>query len=813
MHDTQTVSSAPHPGRVTFDTAALWALVGALFLSAILFIPSATLPFIFSKVVVIALGSIIALACYILARLLRGNIVVPPLSLLGALWLVPAAYLLSALFAGGSIAKAIAGTEFETDTFAFVLLLAIVAGLAALAFRRGSQYRIFFKAGIVLAALVLIAQLAFFVLGITDPARYSATANVVGSFTDLGMFVGLGVTVMQLALRFLVVPPRTRQVIWALIALSLVVLAVVNSTLIWVLVALTAFGLFVEAILRRRSPHADEDFDGVEEVGSSVTSVSIRRDGEGIAPSLITLVVALFFLIGGQTIGASLTNTFGAGYLDVRPSWESTFAVGSHSYASSPLFGTGPGTFGQDWLKFRDPSINDSIFWNIDFTSGIGYIPTAFISTGIIGALAWLIFLGLFLFIGIRALLFRAPEDAFIRFTAVSTFIGACYVFVLAIFAVPGPVMLAAGFVMVGIFISTLRYAGKRHEWGIIFSRNPRVGFVIVFMLTILLLASVVAAYAVIERYLGSVAYAEAANDLAAGNIDGATAAINRSLVFTRSERAYQLATNAGIAQMQAVAANTTLSPAEAQQQFQTALSGSIAAAKEAVSIDANNYKNWMALASVYQVVVPLKIDGAYQNASAAYAQAAKLNPSSPLISYEMAQLDLANSDLPSAEKDLIQAISQKHDYAQAIFLLSQVQVQEGKAKDALQTAEAAKYFAPNDPDVLFQVGILRSGTGDQAGAASALEAAVAANPSFANARFFLAVVYAGQGDLAGALKQIQAIAALSQANATAVAPYITALNAGKNPFPQSALGALGVAQPSVTDTSTSTAKTEQVTK
>jgi cytochrome c-type biogenesis protein CcmH/NrfG len=334
-----------------------------------------------------------------------------------------------------------------------------------------------------------------------------------------------------------------------------------------------------------------------------------------------------------------------------------------------------------------------------------------------------------------------------------------------------------------------------------------------VFMLTILLLASVFAAYTVIERYLGSVTYAEAANDLAAGNIEGATAAINRSLVFTRSERAYQLATNAGITQMQIIATNTKLSPAETQQQFQTALSGSIAAAKEAVALDPNNYKNWMALGSVYQVVVPVKIEGAYQNAKDAYAQAARLNPSSPLISYQIAQLDLAHSDLPAAEKDLIQAISQKHDYARAIFLLSQVQVQEGKAKDALQTAEAAKYFAPNDPDVLFQVGILRSGTGDQVGAASALDSAVKINPQFANARFFLAVVYAGQGKLAEALTQMQAIAALSDANAKAVAQYIASLNAGKNPFPQTALGALGVPQPGVTDTATTTAKTGQVVK
>lgn len=797
--DIQTVPSASHPRRVTFDTLAVWALAVTAAISVLAFIPSATIPFVYSKVSILALGGLVALVLYILARLTRGNIIVPPIALLGAFWLVPAAYFLSTLFSGVGLRAGLLGTELETDTLGFMLVLAAFASVVALTFRRSNQYRIFFKVGAVAYALVLVAQVVFLVLGQVASNRFSSTANVVGSFADLGMLVGLAITVSLLSLRFLTLSRGVKRFVWISGAAGLVVLALVNSSIIWILVALTALGLFIESIMRRGSVALDEDFEGVSEVSGDTESYQ-DPETKGLAAPLAVLVVALFFIIGGSTIGSSLMNAFGTSYLDVRPSWQSTFAVGSHTYASSPLFGSGPGSFSSQWLKFRDRGLNDTVFWNVDFTSGIGFIPTSAITTGLVGALAWLAFLGLFIFIGIRALLFRAPEEPFARFVSIVTFVGACYVFILAIGTEPGPVMLMLGFFFAGLFVSSLRYGGSRKEWGVVFSRNPRIGFMIVFGLTLLLLAAVVAAYVVVERYLGSVAYAEAVQDLNQGNVSGATTAINRSLLFAPSDRAYQLAAAASISQMQAIANNTSLSPSQAQQQFQGALSTGIQAATLATQLAPDNYRNWVVLGNVYQTVVPLKIDGAYANAKAAYEKAQALNPTNPTLPYALAQLEIAQGNAAPAENDLTAAIGLKRDYTEAILLLSQLQVQEGKAKDALQAAEAAAYFAPNDQNVLFQVGILRLGTGNIDGAIQALSSAVQQNSQYANARYFLAIAYSSKGQYAQALTQLNAIAALSAQNAQAVAADIATLKAGKNPFPPARQGQLGIPQTPVTD-------------
>lgn len=802
MQDSTPIASAvaSHPRRFSFDVGAVWALIVAGGLSTVFFIPSQVVPFIYSKITIAALAVLVAIVFFILARLRRGNVIVPPLALIGAVWLVPAAYLLSALFSGVSTSAAFYGTDLEPDTLGFVVLTAVLTTLTALTFRRGPQYRAFFRASAIVLAVVLLAQIIFFIIGKVMPNVISSTTNLVGSFNDLGLLVGLGVILSLLGLRFLGIEGRSKTAILVCGAVGLFVLAVVNSQIIWALVALVALGLFIESIMKKSTGEDDLEFDGVDVISGERDLGSDGDESHTIGAPLVTLLVAIFFLIGGSTIGNALVSAMGASVVDVRPSWQSTFDVGSHVYATSPVFGSGPGTFVGQWLKFRDRSLNDTIFWNIDFTSGIGYIPTSFVTTGVVGVIAWLAFLGLFLYIGVRALLFRTPSDAFMRYVSLASFTGVVYILVASIVSVPGPVVLIIGAMMLGVFISSLRYGRERRELGIIFARSPRVGFVIVFGLTLLLLASVLAAYVFVERYLADVSYARAAVAYRSADYAEATTNVNRSILFAPSERAYQLSAAIGIERMKQIVADQTLAPSDAQQQFQAALTGSIQAGATATRLWPHNYQNWVVLGNVYQTVVPLNIQGAYENAKASFEEAAKLSPTNPTVPFIVAQLEIAKGDAAAGEAKLIEAITLKHDYIQAIFLLSQLQAQQGKAAEALQAAEAAAYFAPNDPTVLFQVGILRSANGNTAGAIDALTKATQVNTQFANAYFFLGVMYALSGDYAKAASALETVANFSAENAQAVASDLEALQAGRNPFNASRLGALGIRPRAVSD-------------
>ncbi len=765
------------PTHPSLEGISIWALIVTLVVGVFAFIPSAAVPFSTTKTFLLAAGALITFAVYILARLSRGNIILPPLVLVGALWLPVIAYTLSAAFSGVPFTNTFWGTAFEPDTLGFMFIAAGLGTLAALVLRRPEHYRLFLRVGAFVFGFVTLLEVCAVVVGQFASNLIPPTFSILGSFDDLAFFLGLGVVSVLITLRFLELQTRIRRGLLVSGAASLFLLALANSMVVWVLIALVALGLFVEAVMRRRPKAVDADFDGAVTTGD--ISLEMDEGSHSLILPITALAVSLFFLIGG-TLGGALASAFHMNVLNVRPSWQSTLSVAHRSYATAPIFGTGPDTFGIEWLKYRDASLNSTVFWNTDFSTGIGFIPTSFVTTGIVGAIAWILFLGLLVILGLRMLILRAPEDAFIRYAAILSFVGSLYLFAIAIFDVPNAIILTFAFVFAGFFISTTRFAVRGQQWGVVFSRSPRLGFVIVFSLTILLLVSVIAAYALVERSIAMTQLANAGAAFSAGNLDVADQAAQDSISFAPNAAAYQIEAGVAAARLGSIAASSTMPAAVAQQTFQATLSAGINAALTATQLAPLDYQNWLVLGNLYAQAVPL----GYNSAKTAYEKAQALDPTDPQIPYILAQLDIANKDTVAAESDLKAAIALKQDYTPAIFLLSQLEVKDGNVKDALATALAAAYFTPNDPNILFQVGILRAAENDYADAVTALSGAVTANPQFANARYFLAAVYAKQGDLKDALTQMQAIAALSTDNATAVATQLTALEAGKDPFP-----------------------------
>lgn len=771
--------------RRSVETVSMWALLATLIVAIFVFIPSTAVPLSATKSFILAAGVILTLALYILARLSRGNVIFPPFMLVGALWLPAIAYVLSAVFSGISFSQALWGSALESDTLGFMLVTAVLGTLTALILRRSEQYRLFLRVSAIVFCVVAGLETLIVIAGQISPSTISPAFSILGSFLDLAFFLGLGVIGVLITLRFLELPQRANRVLLVSGVLALFLLAIANASVVWILVALVALGLFVESVMNRGGKTSDTDLDDIGGMYDAPVEADMGKHSM-IAP-LVVLAVSLFFLIGG-TLGGALANALHVNVLDVRPSWQSTYTVARSVYNTSPVFGSGPGTFGVEWLKYRDASLNSTVFWNVDFTSGIGFIPTSSATTGLLGVLAWVAFLALLIFGGLRMLIVRAPKDAFIRYVAILSFVASLYLFTIAIFGLPSAPILVLAFVFAGIFVSTARFAEGNSQWGIIFSRSPRLGFVIVFTLTILLLSSVVGAYALVGHYIAESELASASTAFSAGNLDAANSAAQNSVSFAPSVTAYQIQAGVASARLGQIVSSTTMPASVAQKAFQDSLSSGINAVLTAARLSPSDYQSWIMLGNLYAQAVPLGVTGSYDSAKAAYEKAQALNPTNPQIPYIIAQLDIAHKDIKAAQVDLKAAIALKQDYTAAIFLLSQLEVQDGNLKDALAAALAAAYFTPNDPNILFQVGILSAANNDLSGAAVALNAAVDANGQFANARYFLSAVYAKQGDFPNALAQMQAIAAMSADNAKAVTTQLAALAAGKNPFPANLL-------------------------
>ncbi len=788
----QDTSSQPRAGaRFSFEQATLVALgaTAALILLVVTFSP--VFSFTGTKIAIFMLGTLLAFALFVVARLTRGSIVLPPSLLIAFVWLLPVAYALSTFFSGVNPQIAFAGVEFDSHTLGFILALAVSATITSLAVRKEQEFKRIWKGAGYVFGVVGVLQVAIILIARIFPNSIAPLSNFIGAFSDVGILAGLGVIGALLAFRLLAPSHLNKILLWVGMIIGFFLLALVNSTTLFVLTGIVALGLLIEVFMRRAGAGADADFEGMGNASLALETAS--NEVRPLGAPFVALIVSLFFIVGGSTVGNALSSALGTSFVDVRPSWQSTLEVGSHTFASSPLFGSGPGTFAEQWVLHRDRALNETIFWNVDFASGIGYLPTALVTTGIVGTIAWLVFLGFFLYTGVRMLILRLPEAPVLRFSVVLSFLGAGYVLLLSILTTPGPVVLMLGFMMVGLATSTVRFGREKSEWGIVFSRSPRAGFAVVFLLTLLLIGTVFAAYVVVERYIANLSAGQAAQALGAGDLVASEAALNRSLSFAPQDQTFRLGAALGVARMNEIATSETLSQTDAQTQFQAALSASVQTASAATQIAPNNYQNWLTLGGVYQSVIALQIEGALEQAMAAYVRAGELAPTNPAIPYTLAQLAIAGNDLAGAEAYLLEAIALKRDYTQAILLLSQLQVQLGKAAEALQAVEAAIFFAPNDTAALFQAGVLRLGTSDEAGAIAVLSRAVELNPNYANARFFLAVAHAISGNTASALSELQAVATMSDENATAVADDITALEAGRNPFPPSRLRTLGV--------------------
>lgn len=780
MPPQQAVSS-----RRSLDTMSMWALFSTLVIALFAVFPSSALPSATLKTFVLGAGALITLALYILARLGRGNIVFPSSALVGVLWLPVLAYVLSALFSGTSFMSAFWGSALETDTLGAMLIAAALGTLSALVLRRPEQYGSFLRAAGYAFGVFVAFQLLTILIGQFAPNTISPLFTLAGTFTDLAAVLGLGVVLILVTLRSVDLALRSRRLLMGAGVIGLVLLAISNSALVWALLALVSLGFFVESVMRRAGKSGDSDLDA--SVVMDETPVAGEEGAHSLVLPLAVLAVSLFFLIGG-TVSGALANALHVNVVNVRPSWQSTFTVGQKVYGTSPVFGSGPGSFAADWVQFRDSSLNSTIFWNTDFVAGYGFIPTTLVTLGLVGALAWIAFLGLFIGLGLRTLIRRTPEDPFVRYVSLVSFIGTLYLFAVAVFEVPSAFVMVLAFVFAGLFISTTRFASEGRQWGIIFSRSPRLGFVIVFLLTILLLSSVVAAYSLVGHYLATTEFASAATELNNGNYDAADEAAQKALTYAPLGATYQLQARIANARLNQIVSSSTMDRATAQKAYQLALQNGVNAAITATNVDPNNYQNWVALGNLYSQAVPLGVTGAYDSAKTAYQKAEMLNPTNPEIPYVLAQLEIANKTPQAAIEDLKRTISLKQDYTPAIFLLSQLQVQQGNLKEALDAALAAAYFTPNNPNILFQIGILYAAQNDLNNAGLALSETVRLNPQFANARYFLAAVYAKLGKYSDAVTQLQAVSDMSADNAKAVEPQLTALKANRNPFPANLL-------------------------
>lgn len=772
---------------VGLEKYSLWVLLSMLFLLPVFFLPAVSIPFQFTKTVLVFLSVLVLVLLLLMNRLKDGDITMPFNKILYAAWLLPVVYFFSSVFSI-SPSSSFFGQNFGIDTFSFIALMGLFITSIVMLVRTKEQilsaYLVLFVSFIVVwlfQGLRLLFGADFLSFGIFN----LPTSNIFGKWNDLAIFFGLATVMSFVTLASLQLSVLYKRLLYVMLIVSLFFLAVVNFNIVWIIVGLFALGFFVHSISvgifswRKVSDVVTDEHSMIEEGGSPTTNKTMTT------ASFMVLIIAGLFIFGGSGIGDKISAKFGISQIEARPSWESTIDIAQKTYSDKLLFGSGPNTFVRQWVQHRGVSVNETIFWNADFSSGIGIIPTAFVSVGIIGGLAWLLFIGMFFYSGFRMLILTPVSDRFTYFITLSAFLAGSYLWILAIVYTPNIVLVTLAFFFTGIYITSLRHHGQNmlKEKLFIFENNPKMGFVSVFMITSLLLVLVVGIYTIGKSFITTNIFLGSISELTKdGDIDKAEAKIMSSLGSTADDRYYRVLADINIGRLNLLNNDSEMSVEDVTQKFQQYLSGAVHFGQLATESDPTDYQNWLVLGKVYQSVVPLKIQGAYESAKGAYETALSLNPDSPAIHLLLARLEVSNGNNLAARGYIETSLSKKTNYTEAIFLLSQIEIADGNINEAIESVKKAAILEGNNPVVFFQLGLLQYNQGDYKNAEIAFKFATDLNPDYANAKYFLGLTYSKLDKDAKAIVEFEEVLVLNPGNEEVI-QIIENLRGGKSPF------------------------------
>ncbi|MEL6805653.1 MAG: hypothetical protein AAFO91_17930, partial [Bacteroidota bacterium] len=298
-----------------------------------------------------------------------------------------------------------------------------------------------------------------------------------------------------------------KAILWAVAGISLLLLAVINFFLVWVLLGIIGFVVLVFSMTRQRFTPTQLSIDG-----------KAKNEGGVVLLAAAITVVSVLFVIMGSSLGAWINNLTGISYVEVRPSVEATVNIARSVLQADPAIGVGPNKFVDAWRQYRDPSINETIFWNTPFLSGSSYLTTSIVELGVLGFIAWMTFLGWLLVSGFRMLSASTNSDRFWRFVGISAFIATLYYWTMAALYAPGAATLLLAAVCTGVFLVAYSTIVPVRSVTISAVRNRNLAFVFVAVVMVIIVIAISATYLVVQNAQSVYSFNKALNSVEPGD-------------------------------------------------------------------------------------------------------------------------------------------------------------------------------------------------------------------------------------------------------------------------------------------------------
>ena len=736
-----------------------------LILTPLIFIPSTYSWLEMMKTVVIAFGILISSVLYFISALKMRSFYIPkhPLILCGLL--VSVSLIISSLFST-NIWKSFFGQGFELGTASFFLIL-FLGSLLSIYLTSRNKDRILYAYGAIILPFLLLAlyHVVRFMAGpdFMDFGIFQTlNSTMLGKWNDLAIYSGIVAILSYCGLRFIVLNKLFKILLSVLLVISGFFLFITNSPIVWSCLALAMFAM------------------AVYEYSATVREGKwFVRIWKGLPIfTVIILIISILLAWKGDNIARPVVVKMKAENTEISLPWQLSVDIIGGTVKEHPLFGSGPNRFLQQYLKNKPAVVNPTQFWNLEFGNAFGLIPTFFVTQGLVGGVLWIIFIVIFAISGARAL--KKVSDPFSLFFIASSFFSALFLWIVSLVYVPSHSIIFLIFILTGLFLAS--FATERYG-----DINKKIAIV---PLIIIIAVCVVWLFVYTNKTVALGYFQSGINSLNLPNnqgLDEAKKDFEEALSWSKNDIYYQALSETNILKIRSLVQTSQVQAgkapdAEVVSSISSLIDEAIGYTRSAIAIDPANYYNYVAEARISEVALSLGVPSAYENIKTAYGNAIAYNPYNPSLYLSLARVEASQNKLTEAQGFIGQALQLKQNYTEAIFLLSQIQVTQGKIKDAITSVEVATGINPTNPLLFFQLGLLHYNDKNYTKAVDVLNQAIRLDNSYANARYFLGLSYARLGKTADAIIQFENLAETNPDNAE-VALILSNLKSGKSAF------------------------------
>ena len=423
----------------------------------------------------------------------------------------------------------------------------------------------------------------------------------------------------------------------------------------------------------------------------------------------------------------------------VRPNLKSTLLVGKDVLVTDGFFGIGSGNFTRAWQLHRPQDVINSPYFSYDFNQGADTMSTLFVTIGILGLIA-------FMMLSLSALYstfvsYRQNRDEREKFTLGFLCTAILYFIVVAWFVPFSYAMLVVWMVISGFGFAKARLTE--------FHPSKKIAYLFVPVVMLLLVNGVMTinkarAFSVYNASLGVT------------KIEDAETFVKKAANIYPFDGFYRILVE------YAITSNRNLISSDSQDQdalktvYLNTSKKAVDFGLEAVKRNTSNYQNYVSLGRAYELAIPFDRENAFTRAKNAYEEAIKLYPDNPYLYLMLARLETSAGTKEGVRAHLTDALKKKQNFADALYLMSQLSASESKIDEAITYAIEAIKSAPNDPATYIQAGLLFYGKKDYENAVYALKTALEKDPNNANVAYFLALSLrdGGRPDLARPLAE-----------------------------------------------------------